>query len=174
MSCDHVDVPAEDEAPREVWRMRVELDAVPASAPAWPPGVRVRSYGDGDAVRVHALLEQGYSLGGGRVEAFETWRREMTSDAEFDPRLWFLAEADGELAGVALCWTSGFVKDLVVHERWRRRGIGEALLHHVMATFRARGARVVELKVESDNASAVRLYERVGMQHVLDYRSVLL
>ena len=90
----------------------------------------------------------------------------MTSDAEFDPRLWFLAETDGELAGVALCWTSGFVKDLAVHESWRRRGLGEALLRHVLATFRARGARVTELKVESDNARAVRLYERLGMRVV--------
>lgn len=144
--------------------MRVDLDAARACTPAWPPGVRVRTYGDDDAARVHALLEYGYSRGGGRVGPFETWRREMTSDAEFDPGLWFLAEADGELAGVALCWTSGFVKDLVVHERRRRRGLGEALLRHVLATFRARGARVVELKVEADNTQAVRLYERVGMR----------
>ena len=146
--------------------MRVELDAVPAGAPAWPPGVRVRTYGDKDARRVHALLEDGYRRGGGRVGPFETWLPEMTGDAEFDPRLWFLADANGELTGVALCWTSGFVKDLVVHERWRRRGLGAALLRHVIATFRSRGAGVVELKVESDNAPAVRLYERVGMRVV--------
>ena len=146
--------------------MRIDLDAGRVRAPAWPPGVRVRTYGDDDARRVHALLEDGYRRGGGRVGPFETWRREMTSDAEFDPRLWFLADANGELAGAALCWTSGFVKDLVVHERWRRRGLGEALLRHVLATFRARGAQSVELKVESDNAQAVRLYERLGMRVV--------
>ena len=146
--------------------MRIDLDAAPARAPAWPRGVRVQTYGRDDAARVHALLRHGYSRGGGRVGPFEKWVREMTSDAEFDPQLWFLAEADGELAGVALCWTSGFVKDLAVHESWRRRGLGEALLRHVLATFRARGARVTELKVESDNARAVRLYERLGMRVV--------
>ena len=46
----------------------------------------------------------------------------MTSDAEFDRELWFLAEPEGgSLAGAALCWTSAFLKDLVVHESWRGR-----------------------------------------------------
>ena len=58
------------------------------------------------------------------------------------------------------------MKDLVVHETWRRRGLGEALLLHVFATFRARGAEAVELKVQSDNTGAVRLYERAGMRVV--------
>ena len=30
------------------------------------------------------------------------------------------------------------------------------------------------LFVRADNGAAIRLYERVGMEHVLDYRSVLL
>jgi len=30
------------------------------------------------------------------------------------------------------------------------------------------------LFVRAENAAAIRLYDRVGMQHVLDYRSVLL
>jgi GNAT superfamily N-acetyltransferase len=47
----------------------------------------------------------------------------------YDARLWFLAEAGRTLAGVALCWTSAFAKDLVVHESWRRRGLGDALPH---------------------------------------------
>jgi ribosomal protein S18 acetylase RimI-like enzyme len=88
----------------------------------------------------------------------------MTSDTEFDPQLWFLAEAEGgSLAGAALCWTSEFLKDLVVHESWRGRRLGAALVHHVLGEFRRRGARAVELKVESDNPSgAQRLYERLG------------
>jgi ribosomal protein S18 acetylase RimI-like enzyme len=88
----------------------------------------------------------------------------MTSDAEFDPELWFLAEVeDGSLAGAVLCWTSAFLKDLVVHESWRGRGLGAALVHQVLDEFRDRGARAVELKVASDNPSgAQRLYERLG------------
>ena len=46
-----------------------------------------------------------------------------------------------ELAAAAICWTSGFVKDIVVHETWRRHGLGEALLRLVFRTFERRGAR---------------------------------
>jgi ribosomal protein S18 acetylase RimI-like enzyme len=53
-----------------------------------------------------------------------------------------------------------------VHETWRRRGVGEALLRHVLATFAARGAPAVELKVHSTNAGALALYERVGFRVV--------
>ena len=70
------------------------------------------------------------------------------------------------LVGTVLCWTSAFVKDLVVRESRRRRGLGEALLRHVFEAFATRGAPAVELKVESTNLSAVALYERLGMRVV--------
>ena len=117
-----------------------------------------------DAESLHRLLEHGYRRGGGNVEPFDAWLPRLTGDEEFDPELCFLADSDGVRVGAALCWTSAFVKDLVVHESWRGRGLGEARLRHVLATFAARGAPGVELKVESMNTNAVRLYERVGMR----------
>jgi ribosomal protein S18 acetylase RimI-like enzyme len=149
--------------PTELWRMRRTLENdVPR--PAWPEGISVRRFRPEDAPAVHALLENAYRSGGGSVDQFETWLPAMTSDAEFDPELWFLAEADGgSLAGAALCWTSAFLKDLVVHESWRRRGLGAALVHHVLGEFRRRDAVAVDLKVESENPSgAERLYEQLG------------
>ena len=100
------------------------------------------------------------------ASALATWLPELTGDAEFAAELCFLAEADQVLAGAALCWTSAFVKDLVVDPSWRRRGLGESLLRHVFATFAARASGAVELKVEATNAGAIRLYERVGMRVV--------
>jgi ribosomal protein S18 acetylase RimI-like enzyme len=143
--------------------MRRALENDPPT-PAWPEGIGVRSFRPDDGPAVHALLEHAYRGGGGSVDPFETWLPTMTSDTEFDPQLWFLAEAEGgSLAGAALCWTSAFLKDLVVHESWRGRRLGAALVHHVLGEFRRRGARAVELKVESDNPSgAQRLYERLG------------
>ena len=146
--------------------MRIELGAARQVEPAFPRAISVRSFTAADASAVHALLVHGYRHGGGSVAPFETWLPTMTSDAEFDPELWFLAESPTGLAGVALCWTSAFVKDLVVHESWRRHGLGEALLRHVFAVFAARRATAVELKVMADNRAAVRLYERVGMRAV--------
>jgi ribosomal protein S18 acetylase RimI-like enzyme len=150
----------------EVLRMRVDLSPGRFGEPKWPDGVCTRCFEPADARSLHSLLEHGYRHGGGSVAAFETWLPQMTTDDEFDPQLWFLAESQGMLVGAVLCWTSAFVKDVVVHESWRRRGLAEALLVHAFNTLSIRGATAVELKVEAANHGAVRLYERLGMQVV--------
>jgi ribosomal protein S18 acetylase RimI-like enzyme len=148
----------------EVWRMRAELEGDRLRPARWPAAVGVRTFTPADAAAVHALLVHGYRRGGGTVMDFDAWLPRMTEDSEYDARLWFLAEADRALVGVALCWTSAFVKDLVVHESWRRRGLGDALLHHVFTTFARRGATAVELKVDATNPGAIALYERAGFR----------
>jgi ribosomal protein S18 acetylase RimI-like enzyme len=56
---------------------------------------------------------------------------------------------------------------LVVHPLARRRGTAEALLRTAFREFRRRGAKHVDLKVQTDNPTgAVRLYKRVGMREV--------
>jgi ribosomal protein S18 acetylase RimI-like enzyme len=145
--------------------MRVDLHREMAP-PAWPEGSHVRGFHTSDGPRLHALLEHGYRRGGGNVEAFDVWLPKLTGDAEFDPDLCFLVEAGDELAAAAICWTSAFVKDIVVQETWRRHGLGEALLRLAFRAFQERGATGVELKVQAQNASAIRLYERVGMRTV--------
>ena len=146
--------------------MRAELSGAELREPTWPDDVWVRSFEPGDAQALHSLLEHAYRRGGGSVAAFETWLVEMTTDEEFDPQLWFLAESEGMLVGAVLCWTSAFVKDVVVHESWRRRGLAQALLQRAFNALAARGATTVELKVEAENENAVRLYEGLGMQVV--------
>ncbi len=146
-------------------RMRIDLPA-PAAEPAWPEGVSVRTFRPDDANGLHALLEHGYRNGGGSVAPLQAWYPALTDDSEFDPALVVLVEGADGLAAASICWTSAFVKDLVVHEAWRRRGLGEALLRRAFETFEERGADGVELKVEAGNAPAIRLYERVGMRVV--------
>jgi ribosomal protein S18 acetylase RimI-like enzyme len=163
--CDRPAVADLSEPPAEVLRMRVEL-AAPLPAPAWPAGVRVRGYRPADASGLHALLAHAYRHGGGSVDAFEPWREALEGDAEFDPALCVLAADDEGLAGAAICWTSAFVKDLVVHERWRRRGLGEAVLRHALGLLAARGAVHADLKVHAPNDAAIRLYERLGFRVV--------
>jgi ribosomal protein S18 acetylase RimI-like enzyme len=146
--------------------MRAPLSP-PVAGPHWPAGVDPRPWRDGDAPAVHALLVEAYRNGGGEVEPYVRWLPWFTGDAEFDPAACTLAWSGDELAGVALCWSSAFVKDLCVADAHRRRGLGEALLRHSFALFAARGVSALDLKVDSENPSgAVRLYERVGFEVV--------
>ncbi len=139
--------------------------------PAWPAGIGPAAFDAGrHAAQLHALLSGAYAVGGGSVPPFAAWWPDLRGDPEFDASLVFLAlDGEGRIAGAAQCWTSAYVKDLAVAGRWRRRGVGTALLLHAFRCFRERGASHVDLKMEADNPSgAMRLYERVGMRRVPD------
>lgn len=137
----------------------------PFPDPVWPAGIRLVPFEPEHALAAHTLLVDAYSQGGGSVPArFVSWWDAVSTDAEFDPALCFLAMArDDAMAGLALCWTSSFVKDIAVARAHRRRGVGEALLLAAFAELKARGHEDIRLKVEIDNPSgAQRLYERLG------------
>ena len=162
-------------ADREILRMWRTLDGE-LEQPRWPADVTVRSYMSGDGERVHTLLDESYA-GWDRdyVErTHDDWLAFMTAHDDFDPEMWFLAERDGSLVACALHWRaipngSGWVKDLVVRESERGRGLGKALLRHGFNAYRDRGAERVGLKVDADNPTgAPQLYERVGF--VVDRR----
>jgi len=58
--------------------------------------------------------------------------------------------------------TAAWLEDCVVHPDYRRRGIGAALLGHVLEQARALGATRVTLLTDGDNARAQALYRRLG------------
>jgi len=147
-------------------RMRRDL-ARPLAPPAWPEGISVGPFRTADAPAIHALLELGYRQGYGTVADQETWHDALVSDDEFAADLCFVAkDGAGRVVGIAQCWTVGFVKDLVVHPEWRRRGLGLALLHAAFAAFAARGKTHVDLRVDADNEAAIALYDKAGMREV--------
>jgi ribosomal protein S18 acetylase RimI-like enzyme len=133
----------------------------------WPPGVTVRTFEPGDARAVHALLDEAYGAWDRSYVPVphEDWERAMTGDIEFDAKVWWIAVRDGVPTGVSLWWTSGWLKDLVVRESERGRGLGAALVQHGFAEFARRGVPRVGLKVDAANPTgAVRLYERLGFR----------
>ena len=152
-----------------VLRMRRDLDA-PIEQPAWPPGVTLRRLGAKPEKKLvqaaHAVLEAGFWEGGGGAPIFRQWWRSLRRDEEFDPALVFLAMEGEDVIGMAQCWTSAFVKDLAVHPRARRRGIGRALMLSVFHVVAERGAGHVDLKVRSENAAAIALYRSLRMQTI--------
>jgi uncharacterized protein len=91
-------------------------------------------------------------------------------------RSWLWAE-DGVVLfkAEASAWTPHAVQ---LQQVWtdpeaRRRGHASRALRDLIRLLLERVPRVC-LFVRSDNTAAIRLYEAVGMKHVLDYRSVLL
>jgi ribosomal protein S18 acetylase RimI-like enzyme len=137
----------------------------PLAAPRWPAGIRLAPLGATLAPRAHALLRAAYAQGFGSVpQNFDTWWPPTRHDPEFDAALCFCAVAEETLVGFALCWTSGFVKDIAVAPPQRRRGIGAALLDAAATTFQQRGLTRLALKVHADNVGARRLYARLGFR----------
>jgi ribosomal protein S18 acetylase RimI-like enzyme len=145
--------------------MRWDLRA-PIAAPVWPDGVALRPFTTADAPAVHVLLRLVYANGGGSVGPLAEWWAALAADSEYDPALCFTVWSGDTLIGAAQCWTSAFVKDLVVHPDWQRRGVGKVLLMTAFQTFRNRGASSVDLKVQANNAGAIRFYENLQMVRI--------
>jgi ribosomal protein S18 acetylase RimI-like enzyme len=156
---------------RLVLRMRRFLaERVPETV--WPAGIGLIPFRpDLHAGQVHALLVEAYARGGGYVEPFAIWWPSLRDDSEYDPTLCFIAaDEQGEILGVAQCWTSAFIKDLAVAPAMRRKGLGSALLCHAFRVFSERGAFFVDLKVDTGNPSgALRLYRSLGFDEIESY-----
>lgn len=139
-------------------------DALPA--PVWPASIVISAYRPALAEAVHALMERSYQDGGGRVPSREVWQQRFETDPEYDPALCFIAVDNHVIVGVCQCWTSAYIKNLVVHPRARGEGLGRALLLHAFNVFQQRREGFVDLKVKEDNLRARQLYESAGMYAV--------
>jgi len=160
---------------RHSFLMQVDF-AEPPTPPEWPSGFAVRTYaGEEDVRAVYECHQESFADHWEfRPVPFEAWRAFGVDRSDFDPTLYWVAEADGEVAGICLGqWhtsgdpTFGWVEVLAVRRPWRGRGLGLALLRHAFAELAARGATRVGLGVDAENTTgAVRLYERAGMRPV--------
>jgi len=155
---------------RHSYRMEVDLKDLPEDL-GLPEGVAIRTMRDGEVEQVYEVHEQSFEDAWMHTrEPFEQWQHWFVKDPSFDPSLWFVAEADGEIVGVSICRVReteegfGWVRVLGVLRSHRRRGIGEALLRHTFAEFKRRGFERVGLGVDAESPTgAVALYERAGM-----------
>ena len=158
-------------------RMVIELTAKP-SEPRWPQGVTVRSFDPTrDVERALQASRDAFSDHWGHVETpyeleLDQWRHWIDGDKDFDPSVWFLAEAGGSIVGQTLCWTTrsegrdfGWIYIVAVAREWRRRGLATALLTNAFRALYDRGKTRVGLAVDSASLTgANRLYERAGMK----------
>lgn len=156
---------------RHSFRMEADLAELP-SEPPLPAGVVIRTMRDGEEERVYEAHQEAFEdVWMHTRDPYDEWTHWFLKDPSFDPSLWFVAEADGDVAGVAICRPResrpgvGWVRVLGVRRPYRQRGIGEALLRRAFAEFARRGFERVGLGVDAESATgAVALYERAGMR----------
>lgn len=152
--------------------MRIDLEQPRGASPkGW--GLTVRAFHLDDAHALWQTMQAGFADHHDFAPtSYEDWRWVLIDrHDDFDPGLWFVAEADGEIVGGILCQVGvpddpamGLVRDLAVVPGWRRRGAANALLRAAFGAFSARGLRSAGLDVDDVTLhGALRLYERAGM-----------
>jgi ribosomal protein S18 acetylase RimI-like enzyme len=154
------------------FRFERRLDGAPESA-EWPAGTSVRRFRPRfDETIAYALHMETFADQAGtfKREPFDRWCQRNTNGS-FDPSLWFIAEANGEPAGVCLCRPEfgadrglAWISVVGVRRAWRRKGVGLALLLHAFGDLYRRGFPAVGLSVDGESPTgAPRLCERAGM-----------
>jgi len=91
------------------------------------------------------------------------------------PNAFYVAEVDGEVVGyvmsrVELGWgitklglvKKGHIVSLAVLKKYRRRGVGTALMKVALEGLKNYGVKEVYLEVRVSNTPAIRLYEKFG------------
>lgn len=105
-------------------------------------------------------------------EAFSTpWSRQAFRSlmGRADSELWVVEAPLGQIAGYAVVWCIGDygeLANLAVRADVRGKGVGAALLDHVLDRARQRGVHEMFLEVRASNRGAVALYESRGFRQV--------
>jgi len=80
----------------------------------------------------------------------------------------FFAYVDNELAGqvrVIKYWNGyAYIDNLAVDPKYRRQGIGRALIERAVEWTKAKGLLGLMLETQNNNVAACRLYERCGFE----------
>lgn len=128
------------------------------------------------AIRLRALAQAPEAFGStlAREEELpdETWAARVAKSAVSGIDCALVAEQGGAFVG--LLWAKVDAQDagrvnlfqMWVAPPWRGRGVAASLLMDALGWARMRGTRVVHLGVNSENAGALRLYERAGFQPI--------
>ncbi len=95
-----------------------------------------------------------------------TFRGEIQNTSISFP-LVVLRRPENQVVGYIIYWhikDDVQVNNIAVHPEFRGRGIGEALMKHVLEKVRRAGVTFVNLEVRTSNASARSLYKKLGFE----------
>ncbi|WP_058912133.1 ribosomal protein S18-alanine N-acetyltransferase [Entomohabitans teleogrylli] len=99
-----------------------------------------------------------------RSHAFP-WTEKTFSGNQGERYLNFKLETDGVIAAFAITQVvldEATLFNIAVDPRYQRRGLGRALLSHIISELEARNVLTLWLEVRASNAAAIALYEDLG------------
>jgi mycothiol synthase len=157
------------EVVRRFYRMRIELEQPPAPV-EWPDGLALAPFDlTGDTRAVHAAVTEAFQdHWSPNAMSHEAWLEEQHDRGRTDAWNWIVVRDGEEIAAVTILdrerFNTGWIPTVATRRPWRRRGLGEAMLHEAFRRFWELGRRDVALGVDAQSETgATRLYERVGM-----------
>lgn len=154
--------------------VRPNLDDVPDIP--FPPGLELRSVKPEDYPKIWNASKEAFRGKPWFVEAlydrkyFDSWK----DSPAFQPNLWRVAWDGDEVAGMArnevpidqnraFNRNRGHTQHLSVMPKWRRRGLGRALLAESLRMMREKGLKEASLDVETQSTTGeLQLYESTG------------
>lgn len=124
-------------------------------------GLEIRSIRDSDENTVAALWRE--------VFPNNPWwnvpERDIQSKLQIQRELFLVATVDSTIVGTAMAGYDGhrgWVYYVAVSPKYRRQGIGEALMKRVEQDLIEIGCPKINLQVRAHNAGAVAFYEKLG------------
>jgi ribosomal protein S18 acetylase RimI-like enzyme len=103
---------------------------------------------------------------------YRTWDEyELIELFYADSELCFVAEADEQIVGFALCmtiekersaWKYGHLVWLGILPDFQRSGLGERIFAHLKDVMARRGVRMLVVDTEADNLQALRFFRKMG------------
>jgi ribosomal-protein-alanine N-acetyltransferase len=127
-----------------------------------PHGLHIEPGEIKDADTIGKLHAQGFYRGWPREE-FESFLRGQETP------VFVAADSKRRIAGFLILRLAADEAELItvaVDPKWRKKGIGRALLRAAFADLMMSPARRMFLEVAADNAAAIRLYQTEGFKEV--------
>lgn len=119
----------------------------------------IRELAAEDAEEVSRIEQETFSM---------PWQaQDFLEMVEADYAYYYVAEENGEIAGccgIRNMAGEGEITNVVVAEKFRRRGIGRALMEYMLKEARLHGMESATLEVRVSNKPAISLYESLGFR----------
>ena len=124
--------------------------------------ISVRRAASGDLDAIMAIEEASFTA---------PWPRDAMLDeiVKNDWSVVVVAQRGGEIVGFAVYWVVAderHLQNVATAWEWRRSGVGDALVRHVVDEAKRSGAQFVILEVRASNEAARGLYGAFGFQSI--------